>query len=74
MLLRELVIDGHTLTLNENDDLYGATIVNSKGDKLFYHEYQDYDKVKEFLDLIVKEYEGNSISIKKVLEILESSK
>lgn len=74
MLLRELIIDEHTLSLNENGNVYVAVVKNSKGEKLFYHEYQDYEKIKEFLDIIVEEYEGNRINIKRVLGILESSK
>lgn len=74
MLLREFVIDEHTICLNENGSLFIAVVQNSSGEKLFYHEYQDYEKIKECFDIIVEEYEDHGIDIKRVLDILESSK
>ena len=74
MLLREFIIDEHTICLNENGSLFIAVVKNSSGEKLFYHEYQDYEKIKEYFDIIVEEYENCSIDIKRVLDILESSK
>jgi hypothetical protein len=74
MLLREFVIDGYTIRLNEDSGLYIAMIVDSSGEKLFYQEYDDYEKVKEYFDIIAKEYEDSNTNIKRVLEILESSR
>ncbi len=74
MLLRELEIDEHVLSLNEKDDMFIIDIEGNDGDKLFSREYQGYEEVREILDLIVKEYEGDGISIKKVLDILEINK
>lgn len=74
MLLREFVIDEHTICLNEKGSLYIAIVENSSGEKLFYHEYRDYEKIKECFDIIVEEYENSNISIKRVLDILENSK
>lgn len=74
MLLREFVIDGHTICLNEKGSLYIAEVKNSSGEKLFYHEYEDYEKIKEYFDTIVDEFENCSIGIKRVLAILENSK
>lgn len=74
MLLREFIIDEHTICLNENGSLYTALVVNSSGEKLFYHEYQGYEQIKECFDIIVEEYENCSIDIRRVLDILENSK
>lgn len=74
MLLRELEIDEHVLSLNEKDDIFIIDIKGNDGDKLFSREYQGYEEVREILDLIVKEYEGDGINIKRVLDILETNK
>lgn len=74
MLLRELEIDEHVLTLNEKDDVFIIDVEKGDDEKLFSREYQGYEEVREILDLIVKEYEGDGISIKRVLDILEKNK
>ena len=71
MLLREFVVDGHVISLSEEDGLYIAMAVDGDGEKLFYREYDDYDKIKEYFNIIVEEYENSYINIKRVLDILE---
>ncbi len=74
MLLRELTVEGHVLSLNDKNGLYIVEIKNSDGEKLFYHEYTDYEEIRELFDIVVEGYEDDNISIKKILDILESSK
>jgi hypothetical protein len=74
MLLRELEIDEHVLTLNDENGMFIIDIEGNDGEKLFSREYQGYEEVREILDLIVKEYEGEGINIKRVLDILETNK
>ncbi len=74
MLLRELVINENVLTLNEIGDSYIIELKDKDGRNLFFHEYADYEDIRETLDLIVKEYEEKVITITSLLGILKDSK
>ncbi len=73
MLLREFAIDNHIISLIQNDDIYVTTVVNGKGEKLYYHEYKDYEKIKGCFDEIIQAIGAEGISIDKVIHILERS-
>lgn len=74
MLLREFAIGNHTINLTQDDALYIATVVNSSGEKVFYHEYNSYDKIKICFDEIIQKInEYKDIDINELLEILEKS-
>lgn len=68
MLLREFKIEDHTIMLNQEEDTYIAQIIDKGGVKIFYHEYNDYDKIKASFDEIVQ---NGDADIKIILSILE---
>ena len=75
MLLREFIIDGYVVTLsNDADNQYTALVVDSEGEKLFHHDYDDYEKIKEYFNLIASDYENSIINIDRVLDILRVSR
>ncbi|HCJ58590.1 hypothetical protein [Lutispora sp.] len=74
MLLREFEIDGHIIRLSEVDDIFVAEVAQSSGERLFYHEFSNYESIKNGFNQIIEENEANSINIKRVLDILENSK
>ncbi|MCK9218122.1 MAG: hypothetical protein M0P77_09435 [Firmicutes bacterium] len=74
MLLRELVIDENVLTLKDVGDSYIIELKNKDCENLFFHEYSDYEEIREVMDLIVKEYEEEIITIARLLDILKDSK
>lgn len=73
MLLREFKVEGHTVMLNQDEHLYIAQIINQKGEKVFYHEYNDYDIIKVYFDEIVKNIQAGNADIKGIIDILERS-
>lgn len=73
MLLREFTIDDHVISLIQDEKIYIAQVLSSQGDKVFYHEYNDYDKIKPFFSDIVGRIERGECSIEVVLDILRSS-
>lgn len=73
MLLREFTIDDHTITLFSESDDYIAKVINQKGDKVFYHEYRDYDKIKSSFDEIIRNIENGSCKISTIIDILNKS-
>lgn len=73
MLLREFKVEGHTVMLNEDDNTYIAQIIGLNGEKLFYHEYDAYEKIKASFDEIVRGIQQGNIDIQTILEILEKS-
>jgi|GEM_PF-1405889 len=73
MLLREFIVENHTISLNQEDKLYIAKVTNTNGEKLLYHEYKDYEKIKSCFDEIVHALETDKIGIKDVIAILESN-
>ncbi|MDD2481611.1 MAG: hypothetical protein WCY24_00805 [Lutispora sp.] len=74
MLLREFEIDDHIIRLNEKDDIFIAEVLNSGGERLFYHEFSNYENIKTGFNQIIEENEASNIDIKRVLTILENSK
>lgn len=73
MLLREFTIDHHVISLNQDNDVYVTTVVNGNGEKVFYHEYKDYEKIKSCFDEIIQAIEADGIHIEQVMGILERS-
>lgn len=71
MLLREFKIEDHTIMLNQEEDTYIAQIIDKEGVKIFYHEYNDYDKIKASFDEIVQNVQSGDVDIKIILHILE---
>lgn len=71
MLLREFKIEDHTIMLNQEEDTYIAQIIDKGGVKIFYHEYNDYDKIKASFDEIVQNVQNGDADIKIILSILE---
>lgn len=73
MLLREFTIDNHIISLTDYEELYVAKVLNSYGEKVFYHEYKDYDKVKNCFNEIILKLENEGCSIDTALSLLNSS-
>lgn len=73
MLLREFKIEEHTIILNQEEDTYIAQIIDKNGVKIFYHDYNDYDKIKASFDEIVQNVQNGDADIKTILSILEKS-
>jgi hypothetical protein len=73
MLLREFTIDDHIISLTDYEEIYVAQVVNSSGEKVFYHEYKDYDKVKNCFNEIISKLEDGGCSIDTAISILNSS-
>ncbi|OGO77273.1 MAG: hypothetical protein A2Y23_02525 [Clostridiales bacterium GWB2_37_7] len=73
MLLREFKIDENTIILNQDENTYVAQVINNHGEKIFYHEYSEYDKIKASFDEIVQNIQQGNIDIKNILDILEKS-
>jgi hypothetical protein len=71
MLLREFKIEDHTIMLNQEEDTYIAQVINKEGVKIFYHEYNEYDKIKVSFDEIIQNVQSGDIDIKIILRILE---
>jgi predicted DNA-binding ArsR family transcriptional regulator len=73
MLLREFKIDNHTIILNQDEDIYIAKEIGMNGEKVFYHEYKDYDKIKAYFDEIVQNIQEGNADIKNIIDVLEKS-
>lgn len=73
MLLREFTVDDHVIELIQDGAIYIAKITNSGGEKVFYHEYNDYDKIKLGLDAIIERVSKNEVRINDIITILEKS-
>ena len=73
MLLREFAIENHTISLIQEGEIYTAKVTNKNGEKLFYHEYKDYEKIKGCFDEIVQAIESDEADITNVIGILEKS-
>lgn len=73
MLLREFALDGHTISLKEEDELYIAQILNDAGEKVFYHEYKEYEKVKNSFNEIIAKLEQGDCSIDTAMLLLNES-
>ena len=71
MLLREFKIEDNVIMLNQEEDTYIAQIIDKNGIKIFYHEYNDYDKIKASFDEIVQNIKSGDVDIKEILRILE---
>lgn len=71
MLLREFKIEDYTIILNQEEDIYIAQVVDKDGVKIFYHDYNDYDKIKASFDEIVQNVQNGDVDIKVILSILE---
>jgi hypothetical protein len=71
MLLREFKIEDYTSTLNQEEDIYIAQVIDKAGVKIFYHDYNDYDKIKASFDEIVQNVQSGDVDIKIILNILE---
>lgn len=74
MLLREFIIENHLISLIQEGELYIAKITNKNGNKLLYHEYEDYEKIKSSFDEIVQAYQKDKIGINEVIGILERNR
>lgn len=73
MLLREFKIEDNTIILNQDENTYVAQIINSNGEKIFYHEYDEYDKIKASFDEIIQSIQDGNADINNILGILEKS-
>lgn len=73
MLLREFKIDNHTIILNQDEEIYIAQVIGANGEKVFYHEYKEYDKIKSYFDEIVHDIQNGKSDIKSILDILQKS-
>lgn len=73
MLLREFTVDNHTISLIEDSQIYIAQVISSEGEKEFYHEYKDYDRIKSSFNEIVEKIGVGTCSIETVLDILRNS-
>ena len=71
MLLREFKIEDYTIILNQEENIYIAQVVDKDGVKIFYHDYNDYDKIKASFDEIVQNVQNGDVDIKVILSILE---
>lgn len=73
MLLREFKIEDNTIMLDQDENIYIAQIINSNGEKIFYHEYNEYDKIKISFDEIVQSIQNGNADMQNILSILEKS-
>lgn len=73
MLLREFSVGDHTINLTQDGTVYIATVKKNGGEKVFYHEYNDYEKIKLCFDEIIQMFDGKDASIDTVLRLLEQS-
>jgi len=73
MLLREFKVQDNTITLNQDENTYVAQITNHDGERIFYHEYNEYDKIKASFDEIVQNIQAGNADIKDILSILGKS-
>lgn len=73
MLLREFTVDHHNINLTQDGSLYIITVKNQSGEKVFYHEYNCYDKIKFCFDEIIQRIDNNEFTIKDVISVLEQS-
>ncbi|MDF2840791.1 MAG: hypothetical protein K0Q99_1563 [Clostridia bacterium] len=73
MLLREFIIEDNTIMLNQDDNTYVVQIINNNGEKIFYHEYSEYEKIKVCFDEIVQGIQQGNADINNILSILEKS-
>ncbi len=73
MLLREFKIDNNTIILDQDEDIYIAQVLGASGEKLFYHEYKEYKKIKACFDEIVQSIQQNNADIKNIINILQNS-
>lgn len=73
MLLREFKVDDHTIMLTQDEHTYIAQVMNQDGEKVFYHEYTDYDKIKVCFDEIVKSIQEDNAAISNIMNILGNS-
>lgn len=73
MLLREFKIEDNTVILNQDENTYVAQVVNNNGEKIFYHEYMEYDIIKLSFDEIVQNIQAGNADIQNILTILEKS-
>lgn len=73
MLLREFKIDGHTIKLNQDEEIYIAQVLGISGEKVFYHEYKEYDNIKLCFDEIVQNVQQGNADIQNILGILQKS-
>jgi len=73
MLLREFKVDNNTVILDQDEDIYIAQILGANGEKLFYHEYKEYEKIKACFDEIVQSIQQNNADIKNIINILQNS-
>lgn len=74
MLLREFTIENHIISLVQDGKLYIAKITDKNGDRLLYHEYEDYERIKGSFDEIVQAYQRDKIGIEEVIRILERNR
>ncbi|SHI39831.1 hypothetical protein [Lutispora thermophila] len=74
MLLREFEIDGCIIRLSEVNEIFIAEVLGQNGEKLFYHEFNNYDNIKNGFNQIIEENEASKVDIERVLSILENSK
>lgn len=73
MLLREFKVEGHTIILDQDGETYIAQIVRPNGERMFYHEYYEYEKIRPSFDEIVAQIQQDSADIKSIMTILEKS-
>ena len=73
MLLREFVVGNHTINLFQESELYIATVRDSLGEKIFNHEYNDYDVIKSCFDGIIHYIDQGGDDIQEILKLLKSN-
>lgn len=73
MLLREFKIDNNTIILDQDEDTYIAQVLSANGERLFYQEYKEYEKIKSYFDEIVQNIQQNNADIKSIISILNKS-
>ena len=73
MLLRELTVEDHLISLIQENGLYIAKVTNNKGEKILYNEYKDYGMIKGCFDKIVQAIEIDKTGIADIIGMLERS-
>ena len=71
MLLREIEVDDYIIELTQDSNTFIIKVVDSENNKIFHHEYEDYEEVKVTFDRITEKMEAGSINSEDILEIFE---
>lgn len=73
MLLREFTLEEDTINLIEESNIYIVQIFNPSGEKLYYQEFEDYDKVKIIFNEIIQKCENGGCTVDTAIQLLKEN-